>query len=138
MAEQDFELPSGAKLHVSTSDFQDAKALTKAIVKATSGIQLASNPMDMDVTIIKDLLVAAVTSDEIEAALFKCLARSTWNNIKVTSAIFDDPQFGEMARADYFIMCAKVVEVNCKPFFDQALSTLKTFLQKKNVSLASQ
>lgn len=136
MSDQDFDLPSGAKLHVSVSPFQDAKALTKALMKSVGGIQLAANPLDMDVSVIKDMLVSAGTSEEVEAALWKCMARATYNNVKVTPDLFDAVDLGDSARKDYFTICAKVIEVNCLPFFDQTLSTLKTFLQKKSVSPA--
>lgn len=130
MADQDFDLPSGAKLHVSVAPFQDAKGLTKALLKATGGIKLADNPMEMDVSIIKDMLVSAATSDEVEASLFRCMERATYDKLKITPELFDDPAIGEKARRDYFSICSKIVEVNCLPFFDQTLSTLKTFLGK--------
>lgn len=132
--DQDFELPSGGKLHVSVAPFQDAKALTKALLKASGMVKLAENPMDMDVSVIKDMLVQAATSDEVEAALFRCMSRATYDNLKITPELFDDQTIGDKIRRDYFLVCAKVVEVNCLPFFDQALSSLKTFLTKKSVT----
>ena len=132
MPDQDFTLPSGAKFHVSVVPFQDAKALTKALMKSAAGIQLAANPMEMDVSVIKDALISAATSDDVESALFRCLERCTYNSLKVTPDLFDQPHSAEDARKDYFAMAGKVIEVNCLPFFDQTLSTLKTFLGKKN------
>lgn len=135
MADQDFDLPSGAKHHVTIATFQDANALTKALLKSGIGIKLADNPMDMDVGILKDVVVSALTSEEVEKALFKCLERSTWNSAKVVPILFDDePE----ARKDYYAMAVNVVKVNCLPFFEQALSALKTRLgQKKDASPAS-
>lgn len=134
MPDQDFTLPSQAKLHVTVVPFKDAMALTKSLMKAASGIQLARNPLDMDVTVLKDAMIAAATSEEVETAVFRCLERCTYEGIRVTPDLFNDKDLGEKARADYFSICGKVVEVNCAPFFDQTLSTLKTFLAGKNGS----
>lgn len=131
MPDKDFELPSGAQFHVSLVPFKDARALTKALLKSATGIPLAADIMSMDVTVLKDALISAATSDEVEKAMAVCLERSTWNNLKVVPDLFDDPKSGEQIRRDYFVMCAKVVEVNCMPFFDQALSALKDRLITK-------
>jgi len=136
MSEQEFTLPSGAKFHVSVVPFQDAKALTKALMKSAAGIPLAQNPLEMDVGVLKDALISAATSDEVETAIFRCLERCTYESVRVTTDLFDDPKLGDQARKDYFTMCAKVVEVNCSPFFDQTLSTLKTYLVTKKNSPA--
>lgn len=134
MPDQDFTLPSGAKFHVSVVPFQDAKALTKALMKSAAGIPLAQNPLEMDVTVLKDALIAAATSDDVETAIFRCLERCTYEDVKVTPDLFNDVKLGEGSRKDYFTMCGKVVEVNCAPFFDQTLSTLRTYLAKKTDS----
>lgn len=134
MPDQDFELPSGAQHHVTRAPFQDANALTKALLKSSIGIRLAENPLDMDVTVLKDTLVSAMTSDDVERLLMLCLARSTYDGTKVTPDLFDDVKIGDAARGDFYPMCANVVKVNCQPFFGPALSMLKTFLKKKDVA----
>lgn len=131
MPDQDFDLPSGIGFHVSIAPFQDAKALSKALIKSLGGVQLSADILNMDVTVLKDAFVNAATSDEVESYLFKCFERTTYNGLKVTKDLFDDPKIGEQARKDYILMCAKVIQVNCLPFFDQALSTLKTIMEKK-------
>lgn len=130
MADQDFNLDSGAKLHVTVAPFQDAKALSKALIKSVGGVPLSDNLMNMDMSVFKDILVNAATSDEVESALVRCMERATYNGIKVNNGLFDDPTMGDNARKDYFLICTKIVEVNCLPFFEQALSKLKTSLTK--------
>lgn len=134
MADQDFDLPSGAKQHVTIAPFEDAHALTKALLKSSVGLQLAQDVLSMDLTALKDGLIAAATSDEVEKFVFKCLERSTWNNLKITKALFDDPTYGDDARKDYYLLCANVVRANCAPFFGQALSMLRTSLGNGTVS----
>jgi len=134
MPDQDFDLGSGAKLHVTVADFQDAKALTKAIIKSTAGVKLADDIMSMDVTVLKDVLVNAATSDEVDRLLMRCMERATYDGTKITPALFDDTKIGEALRGDYVSICGHIIAVNCQPFFVQALSTLKTYLAKKQNS----
>ena len=134
MPDQDLSLPSGAKHHITLAPFQDANALTKALLKTTVGLRLAENPLEMDLGVLKDVLVAAATSDEVEALMFKCLERSTYEGTKVTRELFDDIKMGEQARGDYYAMCANIIKVDCQPFFEKALSMLKLLLKKKGDS----
>jgi hypothetical protein len=121
----DFVLPSGSKMTVSESSYEDANALLKALLKAAKGIPLAKDPMSMDVTVLKDALIEAATSSEVDAAIFKCAERAVYENVKVTKALFDDPKLKEAARADYFLIQWHVIEVNCGPFFGKTFSILR-------------
>src|SRR5882724_578984 len=133
----EYVLPSGAKLVVSPAPFADASALLKAILKAVQGLKLGkeididpANPgaifKDPSVFLaVIDKVLSVATSDEVETTLFKCFERSSYDGAKVTRALFDDPKLSEAAREDYFTMSAKVIEVNCKPFFKQTFSGLK-------------
>lgn len=136
---KEFDLPSGTKFSVTPADFADAAGLNKALmrcmkstdlgewaksIKASGGV---ASLLNLDVNVLKDALLEAMTSDALEAQLFKCLERCVYGgNTRVTKALFDDPSLGEKARQDYFSMAWRVVEVNCSPFFAQALSWLKT------------
>lgn len=114
MGDQDFILKSGAKLHVTPSDFKTAMGLVKAIQKATLGLPRES-----------DASLAVVVSDEVEAAVHRCMARATYEGQRLDLGLFDDPTLGPRARQDYFDICARIIEVNCNPFFGKAPSTLK-------------
>jgi hypothetical protein len=126
---QEFKMPSGAKLVVSVCPFQDANALLKALLKSAKGLPLPKDLMEADLSVMKDGLIAAATSDDVEAALFKCGERCAYQNVKVTPELFDDKNLGELARKDYYAIWTKVVEVNCTPFFAQTFSMLKARLQ---------
>lgn len=138
MEETKFTLQSGAKLQVTIASFQEAKNLLKALMKAAAGIPLGANPLDMDVTVLKDALINAATSDEVEQALWVCLDRCLYEGLRITPDLFDNAQMGAKIRKDYFAICAKVVEVNCGPFFEQALSALKGLADKKKSSPPSE
>ncbi len=121
----DFTLPSGSKLVVSESAYQDANTLLKALLRTAKGVQLAHNPLETDVTALKDVVLEAATSPEVDAALFKCAERAMYENVRVTKDLFDDPKLKDLARGDYFLILWHVIEVNCGPFFGKTFSALK-------------
>jgi Phage tail assembly chaperone protein, TAC len=134
---KEFILPSGAKVYMSVAPFQDAQALTKALMKSIKGVPLSDDVMSMDVSVLKDALIEAATSDDVQSAIFRCMERATYDGIKITRDLFDDKDIGLKARQDFYGICAKIIEFNCMPFFDQALSMLKTSL-KKNTNIQKQ
>lgn len=128
MSDTDFVLISGAKLHVTTSPFPDANALRKALLRTARGFPLGSDPMKMDLSVLKDVFIEAAASDEVERALFKCMERASYENVKITPSLFDDATLGEKARTDLLEIYWKIIEVNCGPFFLKAFSELKARL----------
>jgi hypothetical protein len=129
MANKEIELQSGAKLSITTAPFADAHALLKALLKSAQGLPLAQNPMQMDVSVLKEAVLNAAVSDEVEQAIFKCCQRVAYNGIKVTKDIFDQTPGGMDPRPDYYLICWHVIEENCGPFFVQAFSVLKERLK---------
>jgi hypothetical protein len=125
VSDQDFILGSGARLHVTVAPFEDANALRKALLRTAKGIPLAADPLQMDVTVLKDVFIEAASSNDVEQCLFKCMERASYQDVKVTRGLFDDPKLGESARADLLEIYWKVIETNCAPFFVKAFSALK-------------
>lgn len=121
----EFTLPTGAKLVVSEAAYVDSDALLKSLVRCAKGVPLPNDFLKADVTILKDILVDAITSDEVDKALFKCAERAMYENAKVTKDLFDDPKLRERARPDRFMIFWYVIEVNCGPFFGKTFSILK-------------
>ncbi len=114
---------------VSDSSYQDADALFKSLVRCAKGIPLPKNILEADVTVLKDILVEAIVSDEVDRAIFKCAERAMYENVRVTKAIFDDPKLKDNARADRFLIQWHVIEVNCGPFFGKTFSILRERLR---------
>lgn len=122
MADNEFTLDSGAKLHVTVCPFSDVMALQKAFAAALKGVPFTADPLSMDITHLKDAVLAVLESNAVEAALWKCLDRCAYNKERVTPRLFDDrPE----ARADFYAICWKCIEVNLSPFFRQTFSRLK-------------
>lgn len=105
MANFDFVLKSGAKLHISTAPFEAAVAVYESVKKATIGLD---ENVDVDV---------ALSNPEVRKALYGVMPWSLYDTIKVSPALFDDPKDGERARSDYLEICSRLIEANVKAFF---------------------
>ncbi len=130
----DFTLPTGSRLSISEASYVDADALLKALAKCTKGVSLPNNFLEADVTMLKDILVEAITSDEVDRAIFKCAERAVYENQKVSKSLFDDPKLKDNARQDRFMIFWHIVEVNCGPFFGKTFSILKERLRTSQSS----
>lgn len=129
-------LTSGSKLNITVAPFAQAHALLKAILKAVKGMSVSNDVLGADMSLegirnspalftqIVEKVLAIAVSPEVEDRLFECFARATWNGERITRELFDDPKLGDQAREDYYTICLKVIEANCKPFFKQTFSGL--------------
>lgn len=127
------EMPSGAKLEITLAPFSDANVLYKKIarelktVKVNAGMDIEN----MDVNFIKDLMLTAIGSDEIEDAIKTCMKRCTYKGVKIDKDTFEP----EEARGDYFQVCFEIAKENLLPFLKGLFAQLKDILPKKNVPL---
>lgn len=106
-------LESGKKLHITMAPFADAKALYQVCMKELKDLKLDSKT-DIDVNFWKDLAFTALSSKEIEAALFKCFEKVTYDDKRITNV--DDVFESAQAREDYIIVCVHVMKENIMPF----------------------
>lgn len=105
------ELPSGAKLEVAVAPFETAKALYMALAAQMKDLKIEFST-EINVNFMKDIACAAVSSKEIESALWACLARCTYNGLKITKDTFEP----EESRQDYMTVCFEVAKDNVAPF----------------------
>ncbi len=83
------DLPSGAKLKVTPAPFKDAKALYQACLEELKGLNLDPK-QEIDANFFKGLFCVGFSSQKIEAALYKCFQRCTYNgNRIVDDSIFE-------------------------------------------------
>ena len=122
---EDFVLPSGAKLNITYAPFKDARALHQSLLLAVKGIPLSEKIFETDITSFKDAAIMVASSPEVERNVWECAKRATYNGIRVQPELFDDAAMGQQAREDFYQICWRVIEVNCKPFFFQIFSQLK-------------
>lgn len=126
---------------ITPAPFADASALTKAVLRSLKGVSVTPDELRSKFADTADMLsrvpellnriLAMATSDEIEAAAFKCAARALYvpagspvefAGIRVDRSLFDDPDHGASAREDYLGIVFRIIEVNCRPFLARALS----------------
>lgn len=107
---------NGAKVVICAAPLMEAFNLKSLIQKAllTNNIKL-EEALDND---IFSILMALDSSPEIFEAMFKCLEKSTYNNIKITKETFEP----EQARADLYEVFYYCLKVNVYPFFKSLLS----------------
>jgi hypothetical protein len=144
-----FKMPSGADLHVGMAEFVQSSALMQAILKQLVGLKLSPADLQKDFTEIQnnpggvmalvDKAISMATSNEVKAAIFDCAQSVKYapkaNNalIPVDASLFDDLEFGLQAREDYYTICYRIAEVNCKPFFVKTFSGLLKPKQEINL-----
>ena len=139
MVDNEFTLPSGAKLLVGLAPFVDAKRLHDKILrslvgKGVGGLDLkALRDINTAGSVVMDALMQVASDTDVENAIFECAKRSLYSHdgndgtrIKVDRILFDDPVAGEKARGDFYAICFKIMEVNLKPFLMAITSLLQT------------
>lgn len=107
----EIKLPSGAMLMINPAPFADAKALYQAMLKEVK--QISFDPKtDIDTEFIKNVFCTGFSSEIIEAKVWECMKRCTYNKEKLVPDIFEPVE----ARDDYFTVCFEVAKENIAPF----------------------
>jgi len=149
----EIKLKSGAKLVITESAFDDAIALNDAVINALGDIEITKEIAETEFDVENPLLsltkatgilnlvtnkIKTLASDVVvRMCIFKCAERSTYDNVRVTRDLFDDPKIGAAARKDFYAICAQIIEVNCRPFLESLLSLLKVRSQTNAGTQAS-
>lgn len=123
------------KIKITPASFQDAVNLKKAAYKALkeSGFlkdsgNLSAPEFSDVINVAFDLISAAESSSELEAALFECLKVCIYDEkYKISKQLFDD--FIDL-REDYYEIMTKCLEVNLRPFFKSLVTEFKTRLNQ--------
>ena len=133
MSELRFTSGAGARVIVQMADFESAMELHDAVMKEVSELKL-----DLDFSFLKGMetvgdlaaldagtVLATITnrlipslaklaaSKEVKAGLFKCLARATYNDERISLTTFESAK----ARPDFYEIMFACLKVNLGPFF---------------------
>ena len=126
-------LESGAVLDLSICSFAEGNRLMKAVAKEIKNTQIslgAKGQMgdflklqvgDDALNTIKNLVTGLLASDEVEAALWPCIERGTYDGVHIKKDIFED----EKVRADYIPILKEALVYNLFPFFKSLKSLVK-------------
>ncbi len=115
----------------SLAPFKDAKALYQAVLEEVKSLKL--NPKDeIDVNLFKDLFCVGLSSKKIEAALWPCIERTTYDGHRITEETFEP----EKAREDYVAVCMEVGKANIAPFAKNLMQQYSHILPMLHKDLA--
>ncbi len=142
-------LDSGAVLNVSMAPFEVGHKLFKVVGKELTQIKFAFGNAEVEdlgklkdllrsddaVDTIKNIILRLVSSDDVEDALWACMAYADYDKKKVikTNNIFDSAE----ARGDYLVVAKEVLWFNLSPFFRNLSSMLPDLQKKTTVSPSS-
>lgn len=99
------KLESGAELNVTPASFPEGHRLFKAVAKVMQEENFVEGT-------VQALGLKVLSNEEIEAALWPCAARGTYNGLKINPALFEDLN----ARADFLSIMKEVLAYNLIPF----------------------
>ena len=122
------KLPSGAELKVTMADFATSKALYQAIAEELQGIKLNSIEGEQ---FAKDVFCVALSSKKIEACIWECAKRATYNGLKLDADTFES----EEARQDYLECMFEITRVNTLPFMKSLYAKFSPLLEKMGIIL---
>ena len=122
---KDVVLPSGAKLHITTSPFRISKTLYQALLQELKALNMDPKA-EVDVNLFKDVFCAGFSSPAVELALSECMKRVTYNGVKVTEDTFEPDE----AREDYISACVEVTVANVAPFFKNLTQQFSAIAEK--------
>ena len=112
-------LKSGVTVELAVAPFKVAKELFKVLANELKLVEVDLGTLDLskiqntDINAIKNAILQLAGSDKVEAHVFACLARCTYNGVKITPDTFEP----EEARGDYLPCALEVIKINVVPFF---------------------
>lgn len=125
-------LQSGKELAITPAPFADAKSLYQALLADLNAVKIDSK---MDTSeFMKQLMCIGFSSPRIEACLWPCLARCTYQGLKIVPETFEPVE----ARADYLNICLEVTRENVDPFWQALFAAFVQFssmIEKNQLSM---
>lgn len=103
-------LPSGAVLKIGNTPFESSLALKEAVIEELKLVPFTASTDVSDA--IKNLYCISFSSQKIKKALWECLKRHTYNDLKIDSQTFQSVE----ARQDYETVCMEVTKAELAPF----------------------
>jgi hypothetical protein len=114
MEKQDVKMPSGASLKINVAPFEVSKALYQAILEECKGIAVGGQT-DLH-SVYKDLFCIGFSSKKIEACVWACFEKCTYDGTGADLRISKDTFEPLSARDDYMTACMEVTKANVLPF----------------------
>lgn len=136
-----FTTKSGSKVVINQASFQEAMALKNAVASefSKSSVKLdfkgSLTETEFDLADLIKAFFQIDSSEQVQKAVFGCLARCLRNGEKITMDTFEnDPD----ARKDYYEIVIACVKENLSPFFSGLLSEFGKVYQAQAVEEAQE
>lgn len=126
---KEIDLPSGAKLKIGDSPFEDSKALYQAVLDEAKAIKIDMNSAENMSNVYKDLFLIGFSSKKIEAALWKCFEKCIYEDGRGSLKIDKDTFQPKTSREDYVAVCMGVAKENIDPFVKGLYAEYSRFFQ---------
>jgi hypothetical protein len=129
----EFTTQKGSEVRINIADFITSMKLKKAVVEAIKESDVDIAHIDLEnlkagaIDSILQILLTCDSSDKVNDAIFKCLARCTYNSEKITKETFEEVE----AREDYYEIVIACLKENLSPFFKPLFLQLKSLQEKK-------
>lgn len=99
------KLTSGAEIDITLAPFLIGHRLFKAVASELKSLDLNEDS-------VQKMSMLLVSSETIEEALWPCLARGTYNGVKITPELFENMN----VRSDFLEVIKEVLAYNLAPF----------------------
>lgn len=113
------KLTSGAELKIWLAAFPDGHALFKAVSKTLEGT-------DIGELTVQQLSMRLLSSEILEAAIWKCMGKATYKGQRITKETFEPLE----ARSDFMEVMEEVMAYNLVPFSKNVASLSKVITQR--------
>jgi hypothetical protein len=131
----EYETKRGIKVVINEADFTTSMMLRGAVLKSIKNSDINISAIDLEQlnqeAITKLIIEAALSidcDDKVTDALFKCLARCTYNGEKIIRDTFEPVE----AREDYYEIVINCLKENLLPFFQPLLQRLRNLHASKS------
>lgn len=117
-------LKSGASLYITLAPFQEGHKLFKVVTRLMAS-------MDAQTVLNERLVLKILSSEEVEQALWPCMARATYDGVKITPELFESAKI----RCDFLTIATDVLNFNLAPFFPNLVSLSTVPLEENTENL---
>jgi hypothetical protein len=143
----EFITTNGVEVRINIADFITSMKLKKEVFKAVKDSNIALSKLDLDKLLsghkenisgavksgaldsLMEVILTVDSNDKVEEAIFKCLARCTYNGEKITRSTFEPIE----ARENYYETIIYCLMENLSPFYAPLRSKFKELEAKKKL-----
>lgn len=122
---------NGHEAVINIASFSKAMKLKNAIAKALLKENIDISKLDFEnLNSLFSGLLAVDSDEDVNKAIFDCLAKSLYNKEKITIDTFED----EKARENYYLILIECLKLNLSPFIKPLISKFQDIKPTTSIS----